>query len=380
MNNTMLNFYVDNKVTTEHIDIDGYGEYIQKRKNLYRQLGIPILAIKDADILEVGPGVGHNTIPLITKWGAKHIDMLEPNPVAAKELKSNFESRGICEETYEIYPLILEEFNVEKKYDLVIAEGYVQFAHNWKDFLDAVKKYTHESSIVVVTCADEIGLYVERMKRAAGQYAVRDIGGSVEDKVEYLDKLWDVQSYSERLRGMTRSSKEWILDMIFSDANIFEYAMTMKDAIDVMGDEFDVLGASQNIFTDYSWYKDLSFDYKNVYKRQYDIKKHMLLIAGEYDETIRTAAQNQKLENSIKDVMEYVKTIEKGEKISIEDFLMEIDKVSEAADNERIRNYNAELKEILQLCADRKEVKWEKYKVWNCTFGKSMQYISFERR
>lgn len=379
MNNTMLNFYVNNKITTEHIDIDGYGEYIQKRKNLYRQLGIPILAIKDADILEVGPGVGHNTIPLITKWGAKHVDMLEPNPVAAKELKSNFESRGICEETYEIYPLILEEFDEDKKYDLVIAEGYVHFAHNWKEFLGAMKKYTHENSIVVVTCADEIGLYVERMKRVVGQYAVRDIE-RLEDKAEYLDKLWNGQELRENLKGMTRSSKEWISDMIFNEASIFEHAMTMKDAIDEMGDEFNVLGASQNFFTDYSWYKDLSFDYKNAYKRQYDMKKHMLLIAGEYDETIRTAAENQKLEDSIKNVMNYVKNIEKGEKISIEDFLMEINKVSEAADNEKVGKYNEELKEILQLCADGKEVEWQKYKRWNCTFGKSMQYISFERR
>lgn len=379
MKNTMLNFYVNNKVTTEHINIDEYDEYIQKRKNLYRQLGIPILAIKDADILEVGSGVGHNTIPLITKWGAKHIDMLEPNPVAAEELKSNFEARAIGKETYTIFPVILEEFKGEKKYDLVIAEGYVQFAHNWKAFLNEVKKYTHENSIVIVTCADEIGLYVERMKRVAGQYAVRDIE-RLEDKVEHLDKLWNGQKYGENLKGMTRSSKEWILDMIFNESSIFEHAMTMKETMDEMGDTFDILGASQNIFTDYSWYKDLSYDYKEAYKNQYDTKKHMLLIAGEYDETIRTVAENQKLEHTIKNVMEYVKGIEREEKICIKDFLMEIDKVSEAADNKKIRQYNEELKEILQLCAEKKEVEWEKYKMWKYTFGKSMQYISFERK
>lgn len=379
MINTMLNFYVNNMVTTEHIDMKEYGEYIQKRKNLYRQLGIPILAIKDADILEIGPGVGHNTIPLITEWKARHIDMLEPNPVAAKELKSNFEATGINKEAYSIYPVLLEEFKGDKKYDFVIAEGYVQFAYNWKEFLNVIKKYTHDSSIVVVTCADEIGLYVERMKRVAGQYAVRDVE-RLEDKVEYLDKLWNGQKYEENLKGMTRSSKEWILDMIFNESTIFEHAMTMNEAIDEMGAKFDILGASQNIFTDYSWYKDLSFDYKNAYKNQYDTKKHMFLVAGEYDETIRTALQNQKLENSIKKVMEFVKSFEKGEMISIKDFLLEIDKVSEAADNEKITKYNEELKEILELCAEKKEVEWENYKLWKYTFGKSMQYISFERK
>lgn len=258
MNNTMLNFCVNNKITTEHIDIDGYGEYIQKRKNLYRQLGIPILAIKDADILEVGPGVGHNTIPLITKWGAKHVDMLEPNPVAAKELKSNFESRGICEETYEIYPIVLEEYREDKTYDIVIAEGCIEYMENWKESLNIIKEYTHENSIVIVSCADEIGLYVERMKRIAGQYAVRKIE-RIEDKIEQLEKLWNGDKHKDNLKGMTRTSKEWILDLIFNEA-MFENKMTMKDAMEAMGDKFSVLGASQNIFTDYSWYKDLSFD------------------------------------------------------------------------------------------------------------------------
>lgn len=379
MKNTMLDFYVNNKVTTGHIDINKYEEYVKKRKNLYRQLGIPLLAIKDADILEIGPGAGHNTIPLITEWEARHVDMLEPNPIAAEELKTNFETREIDKGTYRIFSVILEEFKGDKKYDIVIAEGYIQFAANWKEFLNIIKEYTHENSIVIVTCAEEIGLYVERMKRVVGQYAVRNVE-KLEDKIECLDKLWNGEKSGDALKGRTKSFKEWALDWVFNNANMFEHAMTMKDAMGEMGDQFHVLGASQNIFTDYSWYKDLSYDHMNSYINQYDIKKHMFLIAGEYTETVRTLEENQKLESAIEEAIEYARKVECGEKLDMNHIGNLIDEISKISKNGRLKGYNDELKEILSLCVDGKEIRWETYNTWKNTFGKSMQYISFERK
>lgn len=375
----MLEFYVNNKVTTEHIDKENYDEYMHKREKLYLQLGIPLLTFRNADILEIGPGVGHNTLPLITEWGAKHIDMLEPNPVAAHELKVNFETHKIDDKAYRIFPVILEEYNEKKKYDIVIAEGYIQFATNYKVFLEKIKQYTNKNSIVIITCADEMGLYVERMKRAAGQYAVRNIE-KLEDKVEHLDKLWNGEKYGNNLKGMTRSSKEWILDMVFNEASMFEHAMSMKDAMEEMEDQFNVLGASQNIFTDYSWYKDLSYDYLESYKKQYDARKHIFLIAGDYSEVVRTIEEDLELERAIKDAVEYAKKVEKGEEYNIDKFWAYIDKVSEASGNRKLIEYNEELKEILYLSAKGQEIAWNEYNTWKYTFGKAMQYISFERK
>lgn len=379
MKNLMLDFYLNNKVTTEHIAMERYDEYIQKREKLYLQLGIPLLVFKNADIIEIGPGVGHNTLPLITEWKAKHIDMLEPNVVAASQLKVNFDNHKIDNQMYRILPIIWEEYDEEKKYDIVIAEGYIQFAANYKEFLNKIEKYTHQNSIVIITCSDEIGLYVERMKRIVGQYAVKDIE-KLEDKVEHLNKLWNGEKYGNNLKGMTRSSKEWILDMIFNEASMFEHVMTMKDAIEEMADEFNVLGASQNIFTDYSWYKDLSFDCLESFKNQYDAKKHIFLIAGDYSEVIRTVTENVKLERAIKDTVEYAKEVEKGESININKFMKYIDRVSEISENEKLIEYNKELKEILCLYAKGQNITWDNYSTWKYTFGKSMQYISFERK
>lgn len=40
-------------------DISNMKEHLKKRENLYRQLGIPLIAFKDAKILEVGGGSGY---------------------------------------------------------------------------------------------------------------------------------------------------------------------------------------------------------------------------------------------------------------------------------------------------------------------------------
>lgn len=49
------------------------------------------MALRGCNILEVGPGEGHNTLPLLKEWGIAHVDLLEPNEIARKELEEKFE-------------------------------------------------------------------------------------------------------------------------------------------------------------------------------------------------------------------------------------------------------------------------------------------------
>lgn len=375
MANTMLDFYLNNQITTEHIDFEHWNEYIIKRKNLYRQLGIPMLAIRGSRILEIGPGVGHNSIPLVIE-GAKHIDLVEPNPIAIKELENNFKSMGITDELYNIHPVTLEEYSTDEKYDIVIAEGYVQSAQNWKEFMLLLKSYTKENSIVIVTCMDEIGLYLERMKRFVGQYLVRDILDFNTKK----DKLVSIFAESlKQLKGMTRSVEEYVLDMILCDTSIHEEYMTMKDAMLLFKGEFDVLGCSQNMFTDYSWYKDIDYDYIESYVNQYDCKRNMFLVAGEYEECEYGADTNNRLSSLIREANRRTCDVEQNGK-RLDEVYEVIDQITECINNLTVKKYNEQLKAILLEIESNINVDLEKFTVWNQKFGKTMQYISFQHR
>lgn len=376
MSSTMLEFYLKQNITTEHVDFENQNEYFRKRKNLYRQLGVPMLAIKGSDILEVGPGPGHNSIPLIIWGGAGSIDLVEPNPVAVKDLEYNFKQMGIAKTLYTVYPVTLEEYCSEKKYDMVIAEGYVQSAENWKEFMTMLKTFTKKNSIVIVTCMDELGMYLERMKRFTGRYIVKDIQGFDEKKKKLIEIFGESL---KTLRGMTRSVEEWVMDIIFCDSTISDNFMSIKDAILLFQEEFDVLGCSQNIFTDYSWYKDLDYDYIASYIEQYDCKRNMFLVAGECEECQGGAAANRKLAKLIRDINQETIDIEQNNK-NLSDLYEMINQITECTLSVTVKQYNKELKDILQGLEKGNEVDIAKYPVWNTSFGKSMQYISFQRR
>ena len=62
MSETILEYYRKQGISTEHGVDEDWDKHIKRRKKLYRQLGIPVLAIKGSSILEIGPG-GGGTIP-----------------------------------------------------------------------------------------------------------------------------------------------------------------------------------------------------------------------------------------------------------------------------------------------------------------------------
>lgn len=58
MSETILEYYRKQGISTEHGVDEDWDKHIKRRKKLYRQLGIPVLAIKGSSILEIGPGGG----------------------------------------------------------------------------------------------------------------------------------------------------------------------------------------------------------------------------------------------------------------------------------------------------------------------------------
>lgn len=374
MSETLLEYYRKHFISTEHgVDAE-WEKHIERRRKLYRQLGIPILALQGSSVLEVGPGEGHNTLPLLKEWSATHIDLLEPNEVARKELEAKFELHNIPKERYTIYADTLREYNSDKEYDIVIAEGFFHNSKDWKDYLRILKKYTHVNSIVIVTCSDEISFYVEKMKRVILRYLVRDVREH-DKKIEEIKKI--VKPQLAMLRGMSRAIEDWIEDMIF-----FPYGdefMNMKKAIEECSEEFDVLGASQNIFVDYSWFKDFEYDYISSYKQQYDEKKHMFMLAGDDCEVKRTMEENKELEKAVINANRIAKGIEEGAG-EIAELIPAITNVSNHVINPVICQFNNELIEIIEKLSLDQDINWKNCEVYMKSFGKTMQYISFVKK
>lgn len=369
-----LEYYRSNAISTGHgVDAE-WDKHIARRRKLYRQLGIPILALKDTYILEIGPGEGHNALPLLTEWQATHIDLLEPNETARRELQEKFRNKDVPSDKYTIYSNALEEYHTSKKYDIVITEGFLQYEENWQECLTMIEKLAHKDSIVIVTCTDEISYYVEKMKRGVMQYLVADVEEH-EEKVKILAQI--MQPQLNMLKGVSRAIEDWIEDQFFYP--IGNELMTIGKAIDYYKDTFDVLGASQNIFVDYSWYKDFEYDYLSSYRRQYDEKKHMFLVAGDDCEVVRTAEENRQLEEAVTHANMTAMKIEE-EQGNISELAEAVHAVTESTVNPIIIEFNKELIDIIEKIEKKKAVDWAEYETYMKCFGKALQYVSFMKK
>lgn len=381
MNENVIFYQEHNIAPTINTQTD-QNSFLEKRKKLYRQLGIPLLCIEGKDVIEFGASCGENSLPLVTGFGnaergVHHIDIVEPNETGRNAICELFGKNGISSDRYTLYSGMLESFSVEKKYDIIIAEQFLQHCTNWQDCLSVLKNCTRQNSIIIITCADSIGLYVELMKRFVGHCMVSGLE-SFDAKVQKLLELFSEQLGS--LKGMNKTYRNYIEDMFFDDFILNGAQMNMIDAIEFLKGQFDVLGASQNIFTDYSWYKDLEYDYISDYKKQYQQKKHMFMFAGEADETIRISDENELLEKAIEQVLKFEAKCEQEDEIDIEGWGRALDNVTKAANSEKMKQFNLEFINILKKIKNEENVDLAEYPVFTNSFGKSSQYLSFVRK
>lgn len=381
MRNVNLDFYEEFKMAPEiGEDEDGF---CKKRQKLYRQLGIPLISFRNANVVEFGPNRGNNALTLLTGFygklcGVKHIDLVEPNPYGREEMRKLFQERKIEEARYAIYPDMLEDFDCGgQQYDFIIAEEFIHYIPAWKELIQSIKRIASENTVIIITCTNEIGIYIERMKRLTARFLVRNFKDR-EEQIKELEKVFEPQLRS--MKWMSRSFRSYILDMFFDEVFLTEETMSIVDAIDAFGAEYDVLGCSQNIFIDHSWFKDLSYDYISSYKEQYHRKKHMYMLAGDTQESIRTIEENDALEKAVIHANRMAAGFEKEDRLHLQAFQTAIEAVTEQAKNERVARFNEELMEILWKLDKKEQINLSDYAVFSDTFGEGSQYVSFVKK
>lgn len=379
MKNDMLEYYEEHQISPVKQNIDNIEIHYTRRRKLYLQCGIPIITFKNAEILEIGPGGGYNTLAFF-HWGSRQVDLVEANHKGIEEMQELFTEKNIAKDRYKIFPCMIENYQTDKKYDIIIAEGFLPLVYNQQEIIDKLKKLVNENGIIVITCMDYAGLFIEIMKRLAGITVTADIP-EYERKVEYLAGLFAPQL--ELLKGVSRSPKEWVQDQILCPAIMNGNQLTMLQAMNYFGEEFDVLGSSPRMFTDYSWYKDTEYNNKKNYKEQFNTKRMSLLMAN-MPEVIVPAEQTELLVKGFENIAgleaEYEKTLD-IEKIA--DIIKEMDLMEDMIQ----KNFNKEfievfyeIKEMLAHIQKGISINMENYFHFFSAFGRTQQYISFIKK
>jgi len=286
--NPYLAFYGEHHISPVHQDLSNFRSHLERREKLYRMLGLPLPVFSSKRILEVGPGGGYNTLTLFI-WGG-NVDFVEPNPAAREDLKQLLAKYRIAGPRWNLYPGVIEEYAPEFFYDIVIAEGFIPGLYDRRQVIAKLKRLARPGGVVVVTCFDELSTFFEVLKRLVAHCLIRNVT-DYQEKVTILCRAFE--SHLKTLRYVSRPIADWVQDMFLNPAfhgRIFNIA----DCIEEFGAEFDFLGGSPAMFTNYQWYKDSDFDNRANIINQYKMKRHTLLF-WDMPESIRPAADNDLL-------------------------------------------------------------------------------------
>lgn len=136
--NDFIEYYGKHQISPVSQDITDMTVHYRRREKLYRQLGLPVCAFKEKKMLEVGPGSGYNTLAFF-EWGIKDIDLVEPNKTGIDEMELLFNQFSINSNAYQIFNQTIEDFYIDSKYNIIIAESFLQYIKNQEEVINILK-------------------------------------------------------------------------------------------------------------------------------------------------------------------------------------------------------------------------------------------------
>lgn len=377
IDNDFLEFYGKHGISPVHQNISDIELHFKRRRKLYRQCGMPLLTFRNADVLEVGPGGGYNTLAFF-EFGA-HVDLVEANPTGVLEMKELFTKRGISSSSYKIYQGKIEEYSTEKKYDIIIAEGFLHCLKNRLEIIRIIDSLLKTNGIVVVTCADCVGLFIESMKRVFATFLTRDIC-DFESKVQYLTRIFEPQL--KKLRGMSRPVRDWVQDTLLNPAMVNGVTFSFADAINAFGESYHVLGSSPQIFFDGSWYKDVEFSQHKIFMQEFCQRQFSMVLAGHQEIVMEDMTYAKKVESffhKMKELADWYDDCQ--DTIIIQKMKAELLSISPIIERMKNDTFSLVFRDVCGAISDISEntVEFNRYPHFFSAFGKGMQYIAFEK-
>lgn len=137
--------------------------HFQKRKNLLQNhLKIPELTINKSEYLEFGCNGGENAC-YFAENGA-NIYLSEPNKNVHKLILNNFNKINKKKSLKQLSNLDLNEYKINKKFNFVIAEGFLNTLKNRNNSFKKLTSFMNKKSILIINYDDVYGGIFEMLK------------------------------------------------------------------------------------------------------------------------------------------------------------------------------------------------------------------------
>jgi SAM-dependent methyltransferase len=254
MTRPFIDYYRANDISPVAQDITDLRKHFERRDSLYRSLRIPPRYVRGRDVLEFGPGSGHNSIHTLGLQPRRYL-LVDGNPRGVKDTRALLGRMYPEDESFEVLEALIEDFNTAERFDLVAAEGLVPFQMEPDVFIRGIARFVADQGILVLTCLDA-ATFLGEIGRRLIALRLEEPGASERERVERLTPIF--APHLATLSGMSRSVEDWIYDNI--TIPIVGKTFGIDEAIAALGDEFEVYGSSPEFVLDLRWYKRLFGD------------------------------------------------------------------------------------------------------------------------
>ena len=247
-----LAYYKEHGISPVSYDIRDLQTHLDRRESLYRGLGLPAVAFKGCDVLEVAPGSGQNGLYVAAAMPASY-ELIEPNPTAIKDIEALFANFERPHTVPVLWPIRLEEFEPQRRYDIVICENWLGDLPHELMLIRKLADLVRPGGVLAMTLTPLIGLLPNMMRKLLALRIVEKDQPFAE-KVTRLTEIFG--PHLQTIQNMTRSHRDWVMDCLLNP-HYFNIILPLDAVIGEIGSRAEVLATVPRFYTDWRWFKSL---------------------------------------------------------------------------------------------------------------------------
>lgn len=236
--------------------------FLATRSFLYSRLGAPLRFLKGIEIIEFGPGGGFNAIAT-SQYKPSQYYFVEGSNLGIEQLNDFVRRELIHADEIKIFHLNFLDFNINKKFDLVIAEGCIPGQIEPQRFLRHISSFVSKDGLIITTTISKSSVLSE-MLRSLYALLIKDSFQNNDTFVEFLEK--EFSTHLSNLGTNTRLIKDWVLDNILNTCHKDGVNFSLLDAAKVLPG-FEIVSSSPTFFLDLTWYKKYKFIHSDFCKK-----------------------------------------------------------------------------------------------------------------
>lgn len=259
-----LQYYRQHTISPVHYRVEDIDSHFDRRDSLYRSLGLPPVAFRNARVIEIAPGSGQNSLYVAACQPASY-DLVEPNPTGLRDIDAAYRAFDKPHTAPHVHPMTFQDFETSDRFDVVLCENWLGSLPHEVRLIGKLASLVAPGGTLVLTMVPPSGFFANIMRKL---FALRldDPESAFDDRTARLVGIFGPHLSS--VANMTRSHRDWVHDCMLNP-HYLDVALPLETILDAVGGELEALATLPRFTLDWRWFKALAGDGR-------DFNGHML--------------------------------------------------------------------------------------------------------